>query len=111
MDSINFVYVYLSQLVVHLPIIIVCAVGIYFSITKARNNSKIAVISGISFLVLLLLSLFTSAIPLISLFLSYSGNLNSTAIGYVYFAINIIVSITTTVCFALLLTAIWKDRK
>jgi hypothetical protein len=111
MDSQNILYVYFFQLLVHLPAMIVYLIGIGFSAINASKHPKISILSGIGFVILLITSLFSAALPLLTPYLYNSGNFDAKNIAYIFSFIGLILSILAAVSFALLIGAIWKDRK
>ena len=98
------------QIVGHLPTIIVSLVGLFFAFSNYQKHSKVALLSGIAFLILLISSLLASAFPLFSAYLTSSGKFDIETIGYIFAFVSFIFSIISAVSFALIISAIWKDR-
>jgi len=59
---------------------------------------------------LLISSLLSSALPLLSTFLNFTGGFDIKTISYIYLFIGFVFSIIGAVAFAFIINAIWKDR-
>ena len=102
-------YAAFFQLLFHIPIIIVYGIGIVISFIKAKKHPKVSLLSGIAFVVLLILSIVSIFITLLPSYF-YTRGLSTQNIGFILSTVGVIMTVFTAAASVLLLSAVWKDR-
>lgn len=105
----SILYVFIIQLLFHIPTIAVYIVGIIISFIKSEKHPKISYLSGAGFGILLILTFASTIFSVLPAYL-YSQKYNSQSIGYILSIINTITLVIGAAASALLIRAIWKDR-
>lgn len=103
-------YIAFIQLLFHLPTIIVYVIGIVAAFLKSKEHPKVSLFSGIGFAVLLILTIASISTVVLPAYFSGQGY-SLKSISYVLSTIGFITTIIAAAASALLLSAIWKDRR
>lgn len=100
-----------SSLVVHLPMILVIGVGIFFCFSNLQKHPKAARTALIGLFILLFVHFIGIFLPAIYTWISLSMRGNWTAYGFITIISGFIVSLIGAVGLGLVIYAVWKERE